>query len=70
MIVLMHLKHGQIRVGCIKKLNLLALLGWVGLGPNFPTFNGLGWVGLGWVGSGHTRWTHGQLCGTYRNRTS
>ena len=24
----------------------------------------LGWVSqpMGWVGSGHTKWTHGQLC--------
>jgi len=64
----MHLKHGQIRLGCIKQSNLLAVLGWVALGPNFSTCNGLGWVGLGrvsqlmgWVGSGHTKWTHGQL---------
>jgi len=26
--------------------------------------SGLGWVSqlMGWVGSGHTKWTHGQLC--------
>ena len=35
---------------------MLDVLGWVGLGPNFPTCSG-----LGWVGSGHTKWTHGQL---------
>jgi len=31
------------------------VLGWVGLG----------WVSqlMGWVGSGQTKWTHGQLCG-------
>ena len=30
----------------------LVVLGWVGLGPNFPTCNGLGWVGSvsSWVG--------------------
>ena len=37
---------------------------------------GLGWVSqvIGWVGSGHTNWTHGQLCVTgrspFRQRTS
>ena len=58
----MHLKHDLIRFGCIKQLNLLAVLGWVGLGPNFFTCSGFGlvWVGqlMGWVGSGHTKWTH------------
>ena len=29
----------------------------IGLGPNFLTSSG-----LGWVGSGHTKWTHGQRC--------
>jgi len=31
---------------------------------NFFTCSGLGWVSqlMGWVGSGHTKWTHGQLC--------
>jgi len=59
----MHLKHGSIRFGCIQLLNLLVVLGWVGLGPNFPTCRGLGWVSqlMGWVESGHTKWTHGQL---------
>jgi len=54
------------RVGCTRQLNLLVVLVWVGLGPIF--FHLL-WVGLGcvnqlmgWVGSGHTKWTHGQLC--------
>jgi len=39
----------------------------IGLGPIFSIV--VGWVGLGqsgdglgWVGSGHTKWTHGQLC--------
>jgi len=55
------LKNGQIRFGCTKQLNLLVVVGWVGLGPNF--FHVLGWVSqmMGWVGSGHTKWTHGQL---------
>ena len=37
----------------------------IGLGPNFSTSSGLGWVSqlMGWVGSGHTNWTHRQLCG-------
>jgi len=62
----MYLKHGWIRFGCIKQSNSLVVLGWVGSGPNFPTCSGLGWVSqlMGWVGSGHTKWTHGQL----RNR--
>ena len=36
-------------------------MGWVGLGPNFPL--GLGWVSqlMDWLGSGHTKWTNGQL---------
>jgi len=47
---------------------------WVGLGSigsgwvHFSTCGGLDWVGLGgvsqlmgWVGSGHAKWTHGQL---------
>jgi len=35
----------------------------IGLGPNFRTSSRLGWVSqlMGWVGSGHTKWTHGQL---------
>ena len=41
----MHLKQGCIRFGCIKQLNLLVVLGWVELGPNFSTCSGLGWVG-------------------------
>ena len=39
-------------------VKLLVVLCWVGLGPNFPTCSGLGWVGLGqtadelgWIGS-------------------
>jgi len=54
----MNLKHGWIRFGCTKQLNLLVVVGWVGLGPNFSTCSGLGWVGLsqsadgmGWIGS-------------------
>jgi len=43
----MHLKNGQIRFGCTQQLNLLVVVGWVGLGPNFSTCSGLGWVGLG-----------------------
>ena len=62
-IVLMRLKHGKIRFGCTKQLNLLVvgLLGRVGLGPIFSLV--MGWVSqpMGWVGSGHTKWTHGQL---------
>ena len=29
-----------------------------------PSLVVLGWVSqlMGWVGSGHTKWTHGQLC--------
>jgi len=59
----MHLKHGQIRFGCIKQLNLLVVLGWVELGPNLSTCNWFGWVSqlMGWVGSGRTKWTNGQL---------
>jgi len=42
---------------------LLVVLGWVGLGPNFSTCSGLGWVSqlMRWVfgvESGHTKWTH------------
>jgi len=52
-------------------------MGWVGLGPHFPTCSGLGWVSqlMGWVGSGQTKWTHGQLwsnarpCNSYRRRS-
>ena len=40
----MHLKHGRITFGCTKQLNLLAVLRWVGLGPNFP-------LAVVWVGS-------------------
>jgi len=48
-------------------------MGWVGLGrdfsvfdglgPNFCTCSELGWVSqlMGWLGSGHTKWTRGQL---------
>ena len=52
-IMLMHLKHGWIRFGCTKQLNLLVVLGWVGLDPNFSTCSGLGQSadGLGWIGS-------------------
>ena len=50
--MLMHLKHGYIRFGYAKHLNLLAVLGWVGLGPNFSTCGRLGQVGSvrWWVG--------------------
>ena len=36
---------------------------WVGLGRDFSAFGGLGCVSqlMGWVGSGHTKWTRGQL---------
>jgi len=61
----MHLESGEIIFGCTRRQNLLAVLGWVGLGPNFSTCNWLGWVWLGklmsWIGSGHTKWTHEQL---------
>ena len=42
---------------------MLVALGWVWLGQNFSTCSGLGLVcqPMGWVGSGHTKWTHGQL---------
>jgi len=42
---------------------LLAVLGWVGLGPNFSTWVVLGWVSqlMDEVGSCHAKWTHGQL---------
>ena len=40
----MYLKHGRITFGCTKQLNLLAVLRWVGLGPNFP-------LAVVWVGS-------------------
>ena len=51
------------RFSCTKHLNLLVVLGWVGLDPIFSTYSGLGWVrqSMDWVGSGHTKWTHGQL---------
>ena len=45
--MLMHLKHGYIRFGCTKQLVLVVL--------------GLVSQLMGWVGSGHTKWTHGQL---------
>ena len=46
-------------------VKLLVVLGWVGLGPNFPLvvdFVGSGQSadGLGWMG--HTKWIRGQLC--------
>ena len=43
---------------------MIAIVSCIGLGPNFSTYSGLGWVSqlMGWVGSGHTKWTHGQLC--------
>ena len=36
----------------------------IGLGPNFSTSSGLGYVSqlMGSVRSGHTKWTNGQLC--------
>jgi len=33
------------RFGCTKQLNLLVLLGWVGMGRDFSIFDGFGWVG-------------------------
>jgi len=62
----MHLKHCSIRFGCINKfVSCIRLVRFV---SKFSTCSGLGWVGLGWVsqlmswiGSGHTKWTHGQL---------
>jgi len=59
----MHLKHGYIRFGCTKQLNLLVAFGWVGLGlVQIFSVVGLGWFSqlMGWVGSGH-KWTRGQL---------
>ena len=53
----MHLKHGEIRFGCSNsKLNLLVVLGLVGLGPYLSICSGLGRLGqsadgLGWIGS-------------------
>jgi len=41
----MHLKHGLTRFDCTKQLNLLVVLGWVGLGQKFSTCNELGLVG-------------------------
>ena len=38
----MHLKHGYIRFGCTKQLNLLVVVGRVGLGQSA---DGLGWIG-------------------------
>ena len=37
------------------------------MAPDVSTYSGLGWSGwvgqlMGWVGSGHTKWTRGQLC--------
>jgi len=42
------------------KLHVLGRPGWVQI---FRLYSGLGWVRqlMGWVGSGHTKWTHGQL---------
>ena len=60
----MHLKRGWIRFGCTtEQLNLLVVSGRVGLGPNFSTCSGLGWVSqlIGWVGSGHTKLTMDKL---------
>jgi len=60
MLGLMHLKHGYVRFGCIRQLNLLVvgLLGWVQIFPLVMGSVGLGWVGLGqsadglgWIGS-------------------
>jgi len=38
--------------------------GWVQICPLVVGWVGLGCVSqlMGWVGSGHTKWTHGQLC--------
>jgi len=51
-IMLMHLKHRWIRFCCTKQLNLLVVVGRVGLGPNFSTCSGLGCSGvaMGWTG--------------------
>jgi len=45
----MHLKHGYIRFGCTKQLNLLVAFGWVGLGQSAD--------GLGRIGSQMDPWT-------------
>ena len=61
---------GQIRRRPMCGMDALLLelsMGWgdprVRLGPNFSTCSGSGWVSqlMRWVGSGHTKWTHGQL---------
>ena len=59
------------RFGCTKQLNLLVVLGWVVVGPKFPTCCGLVWVSqlMGWVGSGHTKWTHGRLWENFHETT-
>ena len=60
----MHLKHGYIRFGCTKQLNLLVAFGWVGLGFVQIFSVVMGWVGLvqsadglGWIGSQMDPWT-------------
>jgi len=45
----MHLKHGYIRFGCTKQLNLLVAFGWVGLGQSAD--------GLGRIWSQMDPWT-------------
>jgi len=49
--------------------NVSSIVSCVGLGQVGSKIFHLHWVGLGWVsqlmgwvGSGHTKWTHGQLC--------
>jgi len=36
-----HLKHGYISFGYTEQLNMLVVLGWVGLGRDFSVFGGL-----------------------------
>ena len=66
----MHLKHGYIRFGCTKQLNLLVAFGWVGLGFVQIFSVVMGWVGLvqsadglGWIGSQMDPWTTVTLIG-------
>jgi len=42
--MLTYLKHAQTRFGCTKQLNLLVVLGLVGLGQSLSA-DGLGWIG-------------------------
>jgi len=45
--------------------------GWVQFFSLVVGWVGFGWVSqlMGWVGSGHTKWTHGQLWASRRART-